>query len=319
MTVYARAPLRISFSGGGSDTAAYSSRHGGLVLSSTIARYATVMAEVGSDVCLSYPQDEADPLFLATLSRARSDPGGKIVGLVSRLDAPPRSGLGASGALGVAALGCMRRVLGVLAFSLTDVAEEAYRVETREMGNAAGRQDQYAAAYGGINLMTFEGEKTTVTRQRLRPETVLALESSLVLVYLHPRAGASGKIMAEENERVLRGDPQMLDALMHQKVLAFEMARALRSGDLVLFGQMLDQAWEMKKRQALGVTNDVVDGVYSLARKAGALGGKLCGAGGGGYMVLFAPDKAGPVSDTLRVVGLRPENCVFDFRGLQTW
>lgn len=318
MTVYARAPLRISFAGGGTDTEAYSSRYGGLALSAAIARYVTVTAEVGSDICLSYPQDETDPLYLATLSRARADPGGTMVGLVSRLDVPPRSGLGASGALGVAALGCMKRLMSSF-YTLASIAEEAYRFETREMGNAAGRQDQYAAAFGGINLMTFEGEKTTVARQDLERETILALESSLVLVYLHPRQGASGLIMAEENDRVLRGDLEILDALRHQKVLAVEMARALRSGDLVLLGRMLHEAWETKKRQSPWVTNDIIDAVYSLARKAGARGGKLAGAGGGGYMFFLAPGKEGPVAEALRGVGLRPENVVIEFQGLQVW
>ena len=265
---------------------------------------------------ISYPQEETDPDFLMRLAELKGT--GSPVSLSSRVDAPPRSGLGASGALGVAAVACMR-ALAASSIVPAEIAEEAYQLEVKEMGNAAGRQDQYAAAFGGINLMTFGNGLESIGHQDLPRETILALESSFILVYLHPRTGASGRIMAEENDRVIRGDPQVLKALRLQKVLAVEMARALRSGDLALFGKMLDEAWETKKRQSSLVTNDVVDGVYSLARKAGALGGKLCGAGGGGFMILFAPDRAGPVSDTLRAVGLRPENCVFDFRGLQTW
>ena len=132
ITVYARAPLRISFAGGGSDTEVYSSRFGGLILSAAIARYVTVRADEGSDKCYSYPQDETDPIYLATLSRARS---GVMVGLTSRLDVPPRSGLGASGALGVAAVACMRALEG-RARVPAEIAEEAYRFAPEEMGNA---------------------------------------------------------------------------------------------------------------------------------------------------------------------------------------
>ena len=315
MPVHARAPLRLSFSGGGSDTQAYSSRYGGLVLSAAIARYVTVIGEIGASVFRSYPEDETDPSYLMKIAGLyHLGP----VGLEARIDAPPRSGLGGSGALGVAALGALR-TMAAQPLSPWEVAEEAYRFETEVMQNHGGRQDQYAAAFGGLNLISFEGEKVGVKTLELRRETLLALESSLVMVFIHARAGASGRIMAEEAQGVARGDRELLDALSRQKYLALEMARALEAGDLTYFGKTLAEAWETKKKQAVSITNDVVDGVYSLARKAGALGGKLAGAGGGGYMFFIAPERAGEVAEALRAVGLRPENVVFDFRGLAVW
>lgn len=316
MPIFARAPLRLSFAGGGTDTPAYASRYGGLVLSAGIARYVTVRGETGNDQGFhSYPEDETDPSYLAKVAAQFKVP----VSLEARIDAPPRSGLGGSGALGVAAFGCMRRLTGQIV-SKDGLAEQAFRFETEVMKNAGGRQDQYAAAFGGLNLLVFkQNGETAVISPEISRDTLLALESSLVMVFIHARAGASGKIMTEEAEAVARGDKQVLDALTRQKLLASEMAKALKEGDLVGFGRMLGEAWEQKKRQAFEVSNDVVDGVYSLARKSGALGGKLTGAGGGGYIFFVAPERAGPVAEALRAVGLRPENVVFVHQGFVSW
>jgi len=313
MTI-SRAPMRISFAGGGTDTSIFASKYGGSVVSAAISRYVTVKMGQERNQFVSYPVDETEPEYLAKTAKRL----GLDVSLESRVDAPPRSGLGASGAVGVAAVGCLNTLLK-RKLSRNEIAEMAHSIETGEMGIAGGRQDQYAACWGGINLMTFEGEEATVKPLKLKPEVLLTLESSLILVFIHSRQGSSSRIMEDETRRVQQAEQGVMRALCRQKELAKETATALLDADLEGFGRILDEAWQVKKEQTPLVTNDVIDAIYGIGKKAGALGGKLSGAGGGGYMFLFAPGKEGSVAEALRTIGLRPENVTFDWKGLTVW
>ncbi|KKN87069.1 hypothetical protein LCGC14_0263390 [marine sediment metagenome] len=312
--IMSRAPMRISFAGGGSDINAFASKYGGCVVSATITRYVTVRMEQGGNQFVSYPIDETEPEYLAKLAKRL----GLEVSLETRIDAPPRSGLGTSGALGVAMIGCLNTLLD-RKLDRNGIIEMAYRIETEEMGIAGGKQDQYASCWGGLNLITFGYEEVTVTPLVLKPETLLTLESSLILIFIHSRRESSSRIMEHEARRVEQSDPEVLEALHRQRELAKEAANALLNNDITAFGNILDEAWQTKKKQTPLVTNDVIDAIYSVARRAGALGGKLSGAGGGGYMFLFAPGKEGDVAEALRTIGLRPENVTFDWRGLTVW
>lgn len=167
--------------------------------------------------------------------------------------------------------------------------------------------------------MEFGGHRYKVSPIGVAPETIRDLEASLILVFLHPRLSDSGSVQADEVELIRRGDPKTIAALKWQKELANEARRILRHWEPQAFGGLLDEAWRVKKEQSPHVTNSFVDEVYEKARKLGALGGKLCGAGGGGYMMLFAPGAEGPVIEGLKGMGLHPESVSFTEKGLEIW
>lgn len=311
--VTVRAPLRISFAGGGTDTEIFASQYGGAVLSAAISRYATVRGGQGEPSFTAYPIDEADEKYIKKAAE-KSDTS---IWLESRIDAPPRSGLGASGALSVAALACVW-TLNKREYHYSEIAEEAYKLE-KKLGLTGGKQDQYPAVWGEINYIEFSGTEVKSSFVDYSDETLLALESSIILVFIYPRIGTSHKIMLDETRRVQDKDKDTIQALLRQRELARLGMEALKRGDLMSFGDILHEAWETKKHQSPYITSEVIDAVYSVARRAGALGGKLSGAGGGGYMFFFAPGKEGPVSEALRAIGLRPESITFDMKGLLVW
>mgnify|MGYP001604831623 CR=1 FL=1 len=314
LSVWARAPLRISFAGGGTDTDAFLKQTdtAGMVVSAAISRYVYARATLGGQGLVFYPLDEQ----AGYLERLINPYPPALVEV--RVDMPPRSGLGTSGALGVAVLGCLES----LHYGhgpgghLIKLAKIAHEVECLEA--SAGWQDHVSAAFGGLRAITFVPE-IHARPVKAHPGTLLALESSLILAFIHPRAGSSYRIMAAETGRVKMGDAVTMSYLIRQRDLAQQVAQALEAGNLVTFGELLDEAWQVKKGQSPEATNEVIDAVYEIAKKAGALGGKCCGAGGGGFMVFFAPEKEGPVSEALRAIGLRPENVTFDWQGLQVW
>jgi D-glycero-alpha-D-manno-heptose-7-phosphate kinase len=306
--VSSRAPLRVSFAGGGTDIREFAMQHGGAVVSMAITKYARCRTTQDGVGFTCYPLDEAEPGYLARLAQLYPP-----ACIETRLDVPPRSGLGASGALGVALLGCLEGE----ARHKHNMAVMAYEAEL-QMG-PTGCQDHFSAAYGSVNLMEFQGLQVRITPLSLSAETVLSLESSTILVMIHGRMGSSYRVLTAEVSRIFQGDPSTLTALQMQRRMAYEIADALQAGDMSAFGHLLDEAWRAKKQQSPECTNEVIDAVYELAKKAGALGGKLSGAGGGGHMLLFAPGKEGPVAEALRAVGLRPENVTIDWKGLRVW
>jgi len=241
----------------------------------------------------------------------------KPVLLEVRVDAPHRSGLGASGSLGVATIGCLNTLNTDNPMDLYQIAELAYSVEHDELGFAGGRQDQYASCFGGFNYIRFEGNKVSVSRLDIKPETLLSLEKSMFLVFTHPRS--AGNVMEEEVSRVNANEDETLRALGEQRELANQVRKSLITDNLPLFGELMDSAWQIKKRQSPLVTNGLIDELYDRVKKAGALGGKLVGAGGGGYFVVFAPGVETKVCDAISSLNLRPETIILDWMGLKVW
>lgn len=314
MTVYARAPLRLSFCGGGTDTDAFASRYGGAVVSITIARYVRVRMEPGERRYTSYPLAQSDVSFMEKLAK-RFPPAS----LELMVDVRPQSGLGASGAIGVAVLGALNTMNPDEPMSLKEIANLAHRIEVEELGVPGGRQDQLASLYGGINYIEFGDGRVNVTPVEVAQDTLLTLENSLILVFVSPRNQSSGAVMAQELDRVRADEPITIAALKRQKELANEARKWLRKGDLGTLGAILDEAWAAKKRQSPLSTNPLIDEVYEEGKKAGALGGKLSGAGGGGFFYFLAPGRAGPVAEALIRLGLSPETVIFDLKGLRVW
>ena len=336
MLIRARAPLRISFCGGGTDVPPYCDERGGVVLSATINRYATAtivpgrqsftVRSIDYDQSISYGVD--DPFIYdgqLDLAKGVIDHFRRHESLMSGLevtlhnDAPPGSGLGSSSAVTVALVAGLVDLLR-LAINEYQVADLAYRIERLEVGIKGGKQDQYATAFGGFNLIEFHpGGTVLVVPLRLRPETIWELEHSLVFAYVGG-GHFSDQIIEGQVRNYETRRTESIHAMDRLKVLTQDMKRALLVGDLSEFGELLHLAWESKRQMAKGITNASIDELYDAALKAGALGGKMNGAGGGGFMMFVCdPRRRYAVQEALRKAGSQLVNLTFVEPGVRTW
>lgn len=335
MTTRSRSPLRISFGGGGTDVSPYCDERGGAVLSATIDRYAYATIEPAGelitvesldyDISVAYALDEEFvydgqlDLAKAVIDRFRADHG-LSGGMAIRLhnDAPPGSGLGSSSAICIALAGALATHLGVTLDPYA-LAELAYRIEREDAGIRGGRQDQYASAFGGFNFIEFERDGAVVNPLRLRPEVLYELEYSLVFAYVGGQHFSS-HIIERQVGNFERRETSAVEAMDRLKELAYEMKRALLLGDVPAFGALLHDGWQAKKRMAEGISNDRIDAVYTAAREAGAVGGKVSGAGGGGFMFFVVdPARRFAVQDALRGHGAEPVRFAFTEEGMRAW
>jgi D-glycero-alpha-D-manno-heptose-7-phosphate kinase len=333
--VRARSPLRVSFGGGGTDVSPYCDERGGAVLSATIDRYAYATLEPGGDrivvdsvdydVSVSYSLDEEFvydgqlDLAKAVIDHMRGEHG-LDSGMRIRLhnDAPPGSGLGSSSAIVVALLGALAHHLG-LRMDPYELAERAFMIERVDAGIKGGRQDQYATVFGGFNFIEFDPGATVVTPLRLRPEVLYELEYGLVFAYVGGQHFSS-HIIERQSRNFETGAVAAVAALDRIKELAEDMRRALLLGRLREFGALLDEGWGEKKRMAEGITNERIDEVYAAAREAGALGGKISGAGGGGFMFFMCdPSRRFAVQDALKRLDAELVNFSFVQEGMRSW
>ncbi len=320
--------MRISFGGGGTDLEAYYSRYGGVVVSAAIDKYFyAVVSESGSQSlqlisanygtfhCQEAVQDLVWDGNLA-LPKAVVDhfglPPGHDVFMASEI--PPGTGLGSSSAAAV----CLCLALAAKRgehLSRHALAELASRLEIEKLGMPIGKQDQYASAFGGINVITFSRGGTTVEPLGLSPEKVGELERNLMLFFMGS-SRSSSSILREQRESTRRGDRVVLRSLHGIKDIAIRMRQELERGELSAMGELLDLAWHRKKLLASSVTNPAIDDWYRVAREAGALGGKVTGAGGGGFLLLYCPtDRQPEVATRLRERGLQQIRFRFDFLG----
>jgi len=328
----ARAPLRISFCGGGTDVSPYPEEHGGCVLSATINHYAyaslrprrdpkLTLASLDYDIVAKYEHarrvkfDGQLDLLKAAVRALHVRRGAD---LWTHSDAPPGSGLGASSTLMVALLAVLREWLK-LDLTPYELAELAYRVERIDLKLAGGRQDQYAASFGGFNFIEFGAPGTVVTPLRLRRETLEELEYRLLLCYMG-QTRQSATIIERQTQGYTSGRKSTVDALHTLKVQTLAMKRALLLGHVDGFGDLLHEAWMQKKRLAEGISTPHVDRLYAVARRAGALGGKMTGAGGGGYFLFLTRfDRRHRVAGALEKLGGQVVPFQFESRGVQSW
>jgi len=335
MIYRAKAPLRISFCGGGTDVSPYPEERGGCVLSATIDKYAWAsvrprpagveIASLDYGVRRTYPDgrirfDGELDLPIATLNHFRDSLGGLPGGVEVTLhcDAPPGSGLGSSSTVVATLVGGIGRWLGV---TLTPyaIAETTYKIERLDARLSGGRQDQYAAVFGGFNFIEFLGEQTIVNPLRIPRETVNELEYHLLLAYTGD-SRTSARIVDTQMERYRQGAPEAVAGLDELKRLAVELKNLLLRQRLDDFGRGLHTAWEAKKRLAEAITNPTIDGLYAAAMDAGALGGKILGAGGGGHLLFYCPiARKSAVAAALAERGGRIVPFAFEERGLQSW
>jgi D-glycero-alpha-D-manno-heptose-7-phosphate kinase len=332
--VRARAPLRISFAGGGSDVSPYCDEYGGAVLSATFNKYVHValiptedgrvglhsldyQTSVHYDATDALPLDGRLDLIKACINHLCL---ARTAGFEVRVhsDAPPGSGVGASSALVVAVLAAFREWQR-LPLSEHELAETAFRVERCDLGIAGGRQDQYAAAYGGFNFMEFSAAAVIVTPLPIRSSVINELEERLVLAYTGGSRVSAG-IIADQVRRYTAQEPDALDAMHELKALAIAARGALLSGDVGAFGEITHRGWETKKRLSEKISNPALDDLYDRARAAGAIGGKVSGAGGGGYMFFVTHyDARKDVVDALRAGACQVVDFSFERAGAAAW
>jgi D-glycero-alpha-D-manno-heptose-7-phosphate kinase len=334
--IRARAPLRISFCGGGTDVPPYCDERGGMVLSATINRYATATVVPGGssftvrsidyDQSVTYGVD--DPFVYdgqLDLAKGVIDHFRRREKLTEGLevtlhnDAPPGSGLGSSSAVTVALVSAIVEVLR-LPVDDYQVANLAYRIERDEVGIKGGKQDQYATTFGGFNLIEFHpGGTVLVVPLRLRPETIWELEHSLVFAYVGG-GHFSDQIIENQVRNYEARRTDSIHAMDRLKVLTQDMKHALLVGDLRQFGELLHLAWESKRQMAKGITSANIDELYDGAIQAGALGGKMTGAGGGGFMLFLCdPLRRYAVQEALRKAGSQLVSLTFVEPGVRTW
>jgi len=328
----ARAPLRLSFCGGGTDVSPYPEEHGGMVLSATINQYAYASLRPRRDTRLSIASLDYDVVAKYDHpSRLRFDGNLDLIKAVVKSfrvrrgadlwvhsDAPPGSGLGSSSTLCVAMIGVMaewtqRTLAGY------ELAERAYRIERRDLGLAGGRQDQYAAAFGGFNFIEFGRDTTVVNPLRIRADVLQELEYRLLLCYMG-QTRQSANIIERQTAAYRSGRRATVEALDRLKRETLEMKKALLLGDIDGMGELLHEAWQSKKKLDPGISTGRVDKLYQIARAEGAIGGKMPGAGGGGYFLLLTRfDRKHRVAAALEQHGGQVVPFQFERRGLMTW
>jgi D-glycero-alpha-D-manno-heptose-7-phosphate kinase len=334
----ARAPLRISFAGGGTDVSPYADERGGLVLNATVDKfaYATlrpsqeptitiqsldyhIISQYDLDQPLVY-DGKLDLVKAAIRRLTQQDINDSICGfeLLLHTDAPPGSGLGSSSALVVAIIGVFCQWLNV-ALDSYQIASLAYQIEREDLGIKGGRQDQYASAFGGINWMKFKGNDVRVTRLQLDQAIINELHYSLMLFYTGGTR-LSAHIIDRQSDGFIQRNTTVVAAMDEVKRLATATKDALVRGDLTTFGHLLHASWESKKKMAETISNPRIDQIYETARQLGALGGKISGAGGGGYMFLYCPfESQSAITEQLEKLGANRVGFGFEQAGLQSW
>jgi len=331
--IRAKAPVRISFAGGGTDVSPFPESEGGVVLSATIDRfvYASLCphtlgmvsvesVDYGLSLALSneggFELDGNLDLVKAAIRRVwrGEEPG---YSLVLSSATPPGSGLGSSSAVVVALVAALNEYHD-MGMSRYDIARAAAEIEREDLAIEGGLQDHYAAAFGGFNFIEFSDE-VIVNPLRIPSDAIAELEMSLILCYTGLSRRSDG-IISDQTARLRAEVPDTLQGLRTQKELAVAMKKALLRGELDEFGWLLGQAWEAKKKMSPKISNDFIDEVYDVAMRAGARGGKVTGAGGGGYILFYADfDLRHKVTAELQKMGVSAAEFAFVREGVRTW
>lgn len=339
MVIRSRAPLRLGFAGGGTDVSPYCDVHGGAILNATIDLYATAVLRTRDDGKVRFHASDRDADFEAreqaefsldeplVLHKAvynhivREFNGGKplSIGLTTYSDAPAGSGLGASSTLCVTMVQAFTELLQ-LPLGLHDVAQAAFQIERVELGMNGGRQDQFAAAFGGFNFMEFFADNRVVVNPlRLKPWIIAELEASVVLFYTGVSRD-SAAIIERQIANLRTQSPAAIEGFHSIKKQAFEMKETLIRGDIRAFAASLGQSWQAKKRTADGISTSVIEQALKAGMDNGAYAGKVSGAGGGGFVMLITdPERRVPVIRALEQLPGQVIPCHFADEGVQTW
>jgi D-glycero-alpha-D-manno-heptose-7-phosphate kinase len=338
MIYRSKAPLRIGLAGGGSDVSPYSDLYGGAILNATLSLYANATIETIAepkiileaidrneeqqfDWAAELPINGTLDLLKGVYNRIQKDYGIREQGfrLSTYVDAPAGSGLGTSSTLVVAILGAFVEMLR-LPLGEYDMAHYAYEIERKDLGLAGGKQDQYAATFGGVNFMEFYADdKVIVNPLRVKEQHLFELENNLLLYYTST-SRESAELIKKQSKNVTEKKETSIEAMHQLKQQAQMMKEVLLRGKLNEIGNILDFGFQQKRLMAEGISNPLMENIYETAKKAGATGGKISGAGGGGFMIFYCPANTKfKVIKSLEHFGGRHRNYQFVEHGLKTW
>jgi D-glycero-alpha-D-manno-heptose-7-phosphate kinase len=319
--IITRSPLRITLGGGGTDLPSYYREHGGFLIAAAIDKYIyiTVHHTFGSELIIKYSSLErassVDEIQHPLIREAL-----KLVNITetdleisSMADIPAGTGLGSSGSFTTALL----RALHMLRnnhISRRELAEQACHIEIERLGEPVGKQDQFIAAFGGIVCLQFHQDgSVTAEPLKIAPEALHNLEDNLLLIFTGFTRAAS-QILKDQDDRSRRRDREMIENLHFVKQIGCESRQALETGDLRRFAELMHLHWEHKKSRSRGMSNSTIDECYDYARRNGALGGKLIGAGGGGFLLFYTEEKT-RLRRAINEAHLREVRWKFDFQG----
>jgi D-glycero-alpha-D-manno-heptose-7-phosphate kinase len=320
--ILSRAPVRFSLGGGGTDLPSYSKAHGGFLVASAIDKYVFIAIHKRFDelIRLSYSKTEIvkelaeieHPIFREALQLAKVEKG---IELFSMADVPANSGLGSSSTFTVALLNALHAYKREY-LSTGDLAEAACSLEIDRLKEPIGKQDQYIAAYGGVTAFTFNKDGTVVAeRVNVAPETLDELESNLLIFFSGVERRASS-VLKEQAKTITANADDAVNRMHRIKEMGYETKRYLERGEVDKFGDLLHEHWMNKRQLASNMSDSNLDEHYEAARKAGAIGGKIMGAGGGGFFMFYTrPGDKRRVYEAMKARGLRQLRFRFDHDG----
>lgn len=322
--ILSRAPTRITLGGGGTDLESYYSKYGGFLIAGAIDKYCNILASKRfyDSIRLSYSQTEIKDsvtevehrIFRAALEFTGIARG---IELHSAADVPAGCGLGSSSSFTVALLNALHAYKKDFV-TQKQLAEEACHIEIDVLGEPIGKQDQYVAALGGVVCLTFEKSGEVVAEPlRVSREMLDQIEGNTLLFFTGKERSASA-ILAEQDKKSKQEDPDMIKNLHQVKEIGLQTRKCLEAGQASVFGELLHVHWEAKKKRSQNMSNPFTDECYEAARQNGAIGGKLIGAGGGGFLMLYCDTANGTrtrLIEKMQKMGLRWERFHFDFEG----
>jgi len=319
--IITRSPLRISLGGGGTDLPSYYRKHSGFLVAAAIDKYVyiTLHQTFVNDLIVKYSKLERvgsaaelqHPIIREALKLVGIE--GPYLELTSMADIPAGTGLGSSGSFTTALLKALHAHKKNIIHP-RDLAEQACHIELDLLGEPIGKQDQYIAAYGGLTCFQFlPNGHVEAAPLKIDPETLYNLEDNLLLFFTGYSRSASN-ILKDQDEKSRQSNKDMIDNLHFVKDLGYQSQEALEVGDLHRFGELMNVHWEHKKKRSGGMSNPDIDRWYTLAMEHGALGGKLIGAGGGGFLMFYANEKT-KLRHAMTHAGLKEVRFRFDFEG----
>jgi D-glycero-alpha-D-manno-heptose-7-phosphate kinase len=318
--IFSRAPLRISLGGGGTDLPSYYREHGGFLVSGAIDKYVYMLTHTVFQrrYLMKYTQTEVvdeiseirHPILREGLTRYWK---GNPLEIASVADVPSGTGMGSSGAFTVSLLKALAQARST---SITPgaLAEAASEIEIDILKEPVGKQDTYVAAHGGICAYTFNEDDTVeVVPLELSPETLRRLRDNMLLFFTGEARNASS-VLSDQDDRSRNGDEEMLANLHRTKEMGYRSRDLLVAGDLDAYGELMHEHWENKRRRSPGMASERIDDLYTLARRSGVTGGKLVGAGGGGFLLVYAP-RPDDTRRAMAAAGALELEFEFDFQG----
>ncbi|MGD1056232.1 MAG: galactokinase [Solirubrobacteraceae bacterium] len=314
--IFSRAPLRISLGGGGTDLPSYYSQYGGFLVSGAIDKYAYMLTHTTFQRRYRMKYTELEeveeisqirhPILRETLLRHWC---GNPLEIASVADVPAGTGMGSSGAYTVCLLKGLARARRT-AITPGDLAEAACKIEIDVLGEPVGKQDAYVAAHGGICAYTFAPDGSVQVESLELEATALRRMRDQLLLFYTGEARAASHMLADQDKRSKEGDEQMLENLHRTKELGLLSRELLRGGRLEEYAELMHEHWEHKRRRSPGMSDERIDGLYALARRNGVIGGKLVGAGGGGFLLVYT---SRPEDTRRAMAAMSAPELAFDF------